>query len=203
MKFRTNEIVPSSGRSPSHEIRLIVTADDLGIGEERDDGIFEAHGSGIVQAASLLVNGDNAVQAAKKALECGLALGLHLNLSEGPAVSDSSKVKSLLTWQRAHWCGSPASNGGALEFRGRYEFIDALTKGQVSLEEVATEVAAQLEKFRALLGYTPAHLDGHQHTHVLPGVAAVVARVAARFGVRCVRIPAEPRCGDAPHGPGQ
>ncbi len=35
------------------------------------------------------------------------------------------------------------------------------------------------------------HLDGHQHVHVLPGIATVVADLAAAHGIRAVRYPAE------------
>jgi len=35
------------------------------------------------------------------------------------------------------------------------------------------------------------HLDGHQHVHVLPGVAQVVAELAAAHGITAVRYPAE------------
>jgi predicted glycoside hydrolase/deacetylase ChbG (UPF0249 family) len=35
------------------------------------------------------------------------------------------------------------------------------------------------------------HLDGHQHAHVLPGVARIVAELATEHGVGAVRYPAE------------
>jgi predicted glycoside hydrolase/deacetylase ChbG (UPF0249 family) len=40
-------------------------------------------------------------------------------------------------------------------------------------------------------GIAISHLDGHQHVHVLPGIAAVVAELAAENGVAAVRLPAE------------
>jgi len=45
------------------KVKLIVTADDLGIAPERDQGIFEAFEHGIVTSASLLVNGCTAREA--------------------------------------------------------------------------------------------------------------------------------------------
>ena len=44
-------------------ISLIVTADDLGISPERDEGIFQAFSDGIITNASLLVNGCSAREA--------------------------------------------------------------------------------------------------------------------------------------------
>ena len=175
-------------------LKLIVTADDLGIGSERDEGILEAFHAGVVKCSSLLVNGDSTESAIRLCRDAGLQLGIHLNLTEGPPISDPSNVISLLSLQTSHWCDVHLSDKQLHEFRGRFGLVDALSKGQVSLEEVEIETAAQLERFRSLVGYPPTHLDGHQHVHVFPGIAAVVARVAARCGVRCVRIPTEPRC---------
>ena len=45
------------------QVRLIVTADDLGIAPERDQGIFAAYTKGIVTNASLIVNGCSAREA--------------------------------------------------------------------------------------------------------------------------------------------
>lgn len=45
------------------QVKLIVTADDLGIAPERDLGIFAAYEHGIVTNASLLVNGCSAREA--------------------------------------------------------------------------------------------------------------------------------------------
>ena len=63
--------------------RLIINADDLGSGSERDRGIFESFSDGIVTSASLLANGPSFAAVAATALELGLPLGVHLNLAEG------------------------------------------------------------------------------------------------------------------------
>ena len=79
----------------------------------------------------------------------------------------------------------------ALHMRGKIGLREALKQCQISMEEVGIEVEAQLEAFKNLTGATPVYLNGHQHVHVLPGIAAVVARVAAREGVQFMRIPDE------------
>jgi len=55
------------------QVKLIVTADDLGMSPERDQGIFDAFRHGIVTTASLLVNGCSAGQAGVH-LACELTL---------------------------------------------------------------------------------------------------------------------------------
>jgi predicted glycoside hydrolase/deacetylase ChbG (UPF0249 family) len=63
-------------------------------------------------------------------------------------------------------------------------------RGGVSLAEVRLELDAQIGRVRDA-GIAISHVDGHQHVHVLPGIAAVVAELAARHGIRAVRYPAE------------
>ena len=50
----------------------------------------------------------------------------------------------------------------------------------LDLAEIAAEVDAQLEAFSAVMGRPPAHIDGHLHAHVLPGIRdLVLARARA------------------------
>jgi len=60
---------------------LIINADDLGYSHHRDAGIFAAYRNGYISSASLLVNGTTSREAAKRAREIGMPVGLHLNLS--------------------------------------------------------------------------------------------------------------------------
>ena len=48
---------------------------------------------------------------------------------------------------------------------------------------IEEEVRMQLLKFMSLLGRRASHLDGHNHVHVVPRVAEVVANVMAEMGV--------------------
>ena len=66
-------------RSQSATRYLVVTADDLGLSEAVNEGIFLAHEEGIVTSASLMVLRDAAPAAvAALALHPDLAVGLHL-----------------------------------------------------------------------------------------------------------------------------
>ena len=58
---------------------VIVNADDLGLSDEIDRGIFEAHDRGIVTSASLLVDGPHAADAVRLAKQRpDLGLGIHV-----------------------------------------------------------------------------------------------------------------------------
>jgi len=157
--------------------RLIVHADDFGIAEPVNDGIVEAHDRGIVTSVSLMATGpafDHAVALARSRPK--LDVGVHLVLTEHRPLTGAS-VPSLVD-----------SNGRfpphAIELAGRQ------LRGAISLAEVRLELDAQIRRVLSA-GIAVSHLDGHQHVHVLPGVAQVVAELAAAHGIAAVRYPAE------------
>lgn len=156
-------------------VRLVITADDLGVDPRRDEGIFAAHRDGIVTQAGLLVGGPSAAAAACRARRAGLPLGLHLDLSEMPPLAPPSLIPTLLD-----------GNGQKL---GKYGFRLAMAQAQVRLEHIAIEAEAQMNTFAALTGRDPRHIDGHQHVHWIPSVAAVLFPLIERRGLRSVRHP--------------
>jgi predicted glycoside hydrolase/deacetylase ChbG (UPF0249 family)/glycosyltransferase involved in cell wall biosynthesis len=159
--------------------RLIINADDLGIGTARDAGILELFAAGAITSASLLVNGSSAATGAAGAVAAGLPLGLHLNLSEGRCLG-SITVNSLTD-----------ADGKLL---GKPGFRQALAERQVRQEDLVCEIRAQFNRFIALTGELPSHVDGHHHVHVEPFVAAALATIMVReYGVHCVRLPQQAR----------
>jgi predicted glycoside hydrolase/deacetylase ChbG (UPF0249 family) len=70
------------------------------------------------------------------------------------------------------------------------QFCAKRLRGGVSLADVRAELDAQIRRVLAA-GIAVSHLDGHQHVHVLPGVARIVAELAAVHGIAAVRYPAE------------
>jgi chitin disaccharide deacetylase len=159
--------------------RLIVNADDFGLHEAVNRGIYEAHTRGIVMSASLMAGGaafENAVDVARSCPELGV--GVHLTLVGGRPVLPPQEVSTLVDAQGRFCASYPV-------FLARY-----LT-GRVNLAEVEQELTAQIEKMR-LAGIAPTHIDSHQHLHVLPGIGELVLALARRFSIRAIRIPAEP-----------
>src|ERR1700690_988042 len=77
--------------------RLVVNADDFGLTAGTNDAIIDAHRNGIVTSASLLANGsafEHAVHLAQQ--NTSLGVGVHLTLTEGPAVSPIASIEPLL-----------------------------------------------------------------------------------------------------------
>ena len=69
--------------------QLIVNADDFGLTEQVSRGIVDAHRKGIVTSTTLMANGgafDAAVAMGRR--EYQLAIGVHLNLTQGVPVSN-------------------------------------------------------------------------------------------------------------------
>jgi|CXWL01.1.fsa_nt_gi predicted glycoside hydrolase/deacetylase ChbG (UPF0249 family) len=156
-------------------LQLVITADDLGIDPRRDDGILAAFTAGAVTQASLMVGGPSAASAAHRAEKAGLRMGLHLDLTELLPLADRASVHSLLD-----------AKGAGL---GKHGLREAVARDEVALAHVAEEASAQLKAFEQLTGRPARHVDGHQHTHVIPGLVQTLADVFAQHGVRSTRIP--------------
>ncbi len=150
-------------------IRLIVNADDLGLHPAIDEGIFRAHGEGIVTSATVLVTGPSAKEAVRRANEQGLPLGVHLCLCThlSPA-APPDQVRHLAPQGRFR--------------RDWLQFSRAFALRSIPKEEIDLELRAQLARMREL-GGKPDHLDAHQHLHLLPGVRPLVERIAAEEGL--------------------
>jgi hopanoid biosynthesis associated protein HpnK len=161
----------------SSGLELIVNADDFGFSEAVNRGIVDAHDHGIVTSASLMATGaafEHAVELARSRPR--LAVGVHLVLTEHRPLMGAA-APSLVD-------GRGAFEPHLAQLLGRQ-----LRRG-ISLSEVRRELAAQIERVRGA-GISISHLDGHQHVHVLPGIARVVAELAAAYGIGAVRYPAE------------
>lgn len=137
----------------SEERFLVVNADDLGLSVTVNDGIFAAHEEGIVTSASLMVRQGAAGAAAERAPEFP-DLAVGLHVDLG----EWNYEEGAWTLAYSHCDGDdPAA--------------------------VEAECRAQLERFRALLGRDPTHLDSHQHVHESEPLKGVAEALAAELGV--------------------
>ena len=164
-------------------IRLIVNADDLGCGPQRDRGIFAAFTGGIVSSASLLAKGPSFATAAAEARRCALPVGVHLNLADGTAVA--GPIAGL--------------TDGRGCFPGKIALRVILGRDSFDRTGVRRELLAQVERVRAA-GLAPDHLDTHQHCLLFPSLIDLVVETAKISGIHALRLPApsEPAGGDPP-----
>ena len=159
--------------------RLIVTADDFGVAREVNDAVEAAHRGGVLTAASLMVAAPAAADAIARARRMpSLRVGLHVVLVEGRPVLPASAVTHLV-------------DGSGL-FRSNMAVLGTiLSCSRQARRQLAAEITAQFEAFRAT-GLTLDHCNAHKHFHLHPVVAALIAAIGGRFGLRAVRIPLEP-----------
>jgi chitin disaccharide deacetylase len=159
--------------------QLIVTADDFGLTEKVNEGIIEAHRDGIVTTTSLMANGGAFEDAIGRARETpSLAIGVHLNLTQGPTISAKHFVPSLVDGD-GQMKTTPIALGKKIAI------------GKISLEQAELELRAQIEKILAA-EVKITHLDGHKHIQLLPGIFEIVLKLAREFGIKAIRCAAEP-----------
>ena len=158
--------------------RIIVTADDLGLAPDVNAAIGRAHRDGILTAASLMPGERAAEGVAIARRSPGLAVGLHLVLTDGTPVLPPDRIPALV---RADGRFRDSMAGLGL----------ALATSRAARDQPRAEIAAQFAAFRAT-GLACDHLNAHRHFHLHPVIAAEAFRAAAAHGVRAVRIPWEP-----------
>jgi hopanoid biosynthesis associated protein HpnK len=160
--------------------RLVVTADDFGLSHEVNEAVEQAHRDGILTAASLMVSAPAAADAVERARRMpSLRVGLHLVLVEAWPTLPAADLPDLTD-----------ANGLMRADMGRLGFDFAAKPA--ARRQLAAEIAAQFEAYRAT-GLPLDHVNAHKHFHVHPLIAGAVLAIGARYGMRALRVPREPR----------
>ena len=159
--------------------RAILTADDFGLSPEVNAAVEQAHREGVLTAASLMPGEAAAAGAVAIARRNpGLAVGLHLTLTEGHPVLPPAAVPALVR-----------PDG---RFRDDMAGLGlTLAASAAARAQLRAEVAAQVAAFRAT-GLPCDHLNAHRHFHLHPVIGAIACRAAAAAGIPAVRVPWEP-----------
>jgi hopanoid biosynthesis associated protein HpnK len=159
--------------------RAIFSADDFGLSLAVNEGIERAHREGLLSTASLMVAGDAAADAIRRARAMpSLRVGLHLVVIEGPAVLSPVEIARLVD-------GKGQFPSDQLGLGLRYAF------SRVARAQLAREIAAQFRAF-AGSGLGLDHANAHKHMHLHPTVGRLMIAAGAEHGLRALRIPAEP-----------
>ena len=167
--------------------RVTFSADDFGLSDTVNQAIEQAHHDGVLDAASLMVAAPAAHDAVRRAKAMpGLRVGLHLVVIEGPAVLPPSDIPDLVD-----------ANGqfpsDQLRLGINYYFRPSVRR------QLAAEIREQFQAFAAT-GLALDHANAHKHMHLHPTVGRLMLEIGQSFGLRAVRVPAEPpsvmaRCG--------
>ena len=141
-------------------------ADDFALSPAVSAGILEALAARRLTAVSAMTNRPDWPRSALtlKAFEHQADIGLHLNLTLGTLLGAMPRLAAT----------------------GVFPTLRSLVGARLAQEEIAAEIARQLDAFAAAFGRPPDFIDGHQHVHALPGVrgALFAALDARRLGGR-------------------
>ncbi len=158
---------------------VIFSADDFGLSVGVNEGVELAHTQGALTQASLMVAAPAAADAVSRAKNLpGLKVGLHLVLVDGDLLLGHALLPHITGPD-----GKFGKNQAALG--GKYFFSPAARR------ELRAEIRAQFAAFAAT-GLELHHADAHKHMHLHPTVAGMMIAVGREFGLRRIRVPAEP-----------
>ena len=157
---------------------LIVNADDFGRSAEINEAVRRALRAGVLTSASLMVTGtavDEAVEIAHR--HPRLAVGLHVVVADGAPALPPVRIPHLV------------DASGRLRRNAVRQGLELMLR-RTARAELACELEAQFARFAAT-GLPLAHVDGHLHLHVHPVVFDQLLPLAAAYGARGFRIPAD------------
>ncbi len=159
---------------------LITVADDFGLSPAVNEAVDLAARNGILTSASLMVAAPHAADAVRRAhaLQGRLAVGLHLVVIEGPAALPPDRIADLVDAD-GQFPSDQVRLGIDYAFR------------PIVRRQLEAEIRAQFEAFRAT-GLALDHANAHKHMHLHPVVGAIMIRIGREFGLRAIRVPAEP-----------
>ena len=158
-------------------MKTFINADDFGYSETVNQAVAECFRRGVINRTTLMVNMPEAENAATLAKENGFfhRVGLHINLTEGPAMSEECRQSQL------------CDENGFL--RGRFHVPIAarffLNRG-IS-RAIYAETRAQILKYMKM-GFSLMHADSHNYTHTYFSVARVVNPLLSQYRFTSVRI---------------
>ncbi|WP_294536349.1 ChbG/HpnK family deacetylase [uncultured Rhodoblastus sp.] len=148
-----------------HKTTFALCADDFGLSPAVSDGILQALAAGRLTATSAMTTQGHWPQAARdfRALAPQADLGLHFNLTLGAPLGEMPGF----------------APGGA--FPAMNAIVPAAWRGGLPRAEIRDELRRQIDAFEDAHGAPPDFVDGHQHVHVLPGIAEdLIAELSRR-----------------------
>ncbi|MFB0536661.1 MAG: carbohydrate deacetylase [Anaerolineae bacterium] len=156
--------------------RLIVNADDYGRTAGVVEGILRAHQQGIVTSTTAMMNMPGIQDALRRAQSCPeLGLGVHLVFSAWRPLLPPEQIPSLVD-----------ADGAFLSQKAIWTRPEAVQR-----DELRAELTAQVERFQALTGHAPDHLDCHHFVHCHPLFFAIYVELAAQWDLP-IRAPFPP-----------
>jgi len=143
---------------------IILCADDYALTEGISRAIGELAAAQRLSATSVLVTSAHWPAGAPRlcAHRGHLSVGLHLNLTLGAPLGPMPRLAPKGT------------------FPSLRDLIARALLGLLERDEIAAEIARQLDRFEQGMRAPPDHIDGHQHVHALSGVRTALLQTVRR-----------------------
>ena len=147
-------------------MKLVINGDDLGYTMANTMGIFQGYTDGILRSTTALTNSKYFAKAMEMAkVYPGLGIGVHLTLTLGKTLTASKTL----------------TNPETGEF---YRGAKTIWEKNPDYDEIYDEWKAQIERYIAVAGHLPTHLDSHHHVHdATPQALEVSKRLAEEYGL--------------------
>lgn len=154
--------------------KFILNADDFGMSKAYNRAVLEGYESGILKSTSLTANGEAFEEACEKVIPAcpDLGVGIHLNIIEGKSLCPD--LDQLTDNQ-----GNFNNSFGALLLKSLNP------NNKAFMEQIEKEFRAQIEKVMSRTKVT--HIDSHVHTHSIPKIFELTAKLAKEYGIKQIR----------------
>ncbi len=150
--------------------KFILNADDFGMSKAYNRAVLDGYHRGFLTSASLCANGKAFNAAVNEIIpECpNLGIGVHLNIIEGRSLTKAP----MLTNKKG-------------KFNKGFGKLMLLSTNPNFLEQVEFEFRTQIE---TVMNYTQVdHIDSHVHTHAIPNIFKIAAKLAKEYNIPCIR----------------
>lgn len=156
---------------------MIINADDFGYSQSVNKAVCDCFNNKLINRTTIMVNMpccDEAVELSKKNGFFS-SVGLHINLTEGKALSKAC-AKSPLCDENGFFKGD-----FHVPFKSRLYLDNEIKKA------IYCEAEAQIKKYIGY-GFTLMHADSHNYTHTYFSVYSAIYKLLKKYGFKTVRI---------------
>ena len=150
--------------------RFILNADDFGMSNAFNQAVLHGVNSGLLTSASICANGKAFDDAINNIIpQCPtLSVGIHLNIIEGKSLTN---------------CPLLADENGI--FNNGYIAMILKSFNKDFMSQVEQEFRAQIEKILSVTKVD--HIDSHVHTHAIPNIFKLTAKLAKEYNIPYIR----------------
>lgn len=150
--------------------RFILNADDFGMSNAYNQAVLYGVNDGLLTSASICANGEAFDDAINNIIpKCpNLSVGVHLNIIEGQSLTN---------------CPLLTDKNGI--FNNGYIAMIIKSFNNDFISQVEQEFRAQIEKVLKVANVD--HIDSHVHTHAIPNIFKLTAKLAKEYNIPYIR----------------